>query len=385
MNELIIKNFFSITKTKVKLIEEVRRYYGRETSPLFNSFDFWDINENKVSEIFAFFLNPSANHEQGDIYLRHFLKKFSINSFYFVDKDNIDVQCEFRCDNNKRIDIIIIKNDFEQAIGIENKIYSDTTDQVNQLSDYIHFLQRKTKDNFTILYLSPQVKNISEISLSKEDKMRFQEERKLLQLNYEEHIIDCVKEFTLLTENIRVKSFLKDFEKTLVRMYLGENNMDTKQIIIDYINEDIKNLEISFLISRSLQEIKQELKTNFQNEISEIASELNIKEISPLKLQPSNWKSHFIVFSYESGGILLGMTRKYEDYNKPRFCEIENMINEKMNIKFNVSPWWSMWQFFYQGIENNEQFYKDIITGKIKESAKEFIKLINDNFNTNKY
>ena len=71
-----IKNFYSLADTKIKLIEQVRKYFGKETSPRFNSFDFWWIDENKVSQILAFFLDPKQNHEQGDIYLRHFMKKF---------------------------------------------------------------------------------------------------------------------------------------------------------------------------------------------------------------------------------------------------------------------------------------------------------------------
>lgn len=82
-----ITNFFSIANTKIKLVEEVRKHFGKETSPRFNSFDFWWINENKVSEILAFFLNPNENHEQGDIYLKHFINKYNFNHFICNEGD----------------------------------------------------------------------------------------------------------------------------------------------------------------------------------------------------------------------------------------------------------------------------------------------------------
>lgn len=55
MTDINIENFFSLAKTKIDLIEEVKKYFGKETSPRFNSLNFWKIDENKVSQILAFF------------------------------------------------------------------------------------------------------------------------------------------------------------------------------------------------------------------------------------------------------------------------------------------------------------------------------------------
>ncbi|MFN3641171.1 MAG: PD-(D/E)XK nuclease family protein [Flavobacterium sp.] len=384
INELYLKNFFSLAETKIKLTQQVRNYYGKEIAPNFNSFDFWSIDENKVSSIISFFLNPIETHEHGDIYLRHFLQKFDLEIFQFNENDKVTVQCEFRTDSGRRIDIIIYKNKFEQVIGIENKIYVGTADQQNQITDYLDFLARKSKNNYCLIYLSPQDKTVSNESISIEEKENFINENKLKILTYEEHMIECLYEFGNLTQNNRVKSFLKDFEIKLRRMYMGEKNINTKQVMVDLINENVKNLEISFSISNSLQEVKRQLKNRFTNQIQEIGQELNL-EVDGLKLRPSKWTKNKITFNYESGGLLYGLTRTEPDNNKPRFSEIEDLLEAELKEKFNVSAWWPMWQFFYSNIENNEQFWIDIKSGKAKERAKNFVKLICENFNDEKY
>ena len=383
-NEIDIKNFFSLAETKIKLTEQVKSYYGKEIAPNFNSFDFWWIDENKVSSIISFFLNPNETHEHGDIYLRHFLQKFELDFFQFSENDKVNVQCEYSTDKGRRIDIVINKNNFEQVIAIENKIYIGTADQQNQITDYLDFLARKTKNNYCLIYLSPQGKEISNLSISTEERENSLNNNKLKVLSYEEQMIECLNEFGNLTQNNRVKSFLKDFEKKLRKMYMGEKNINSQQVIIDLIKESEKNIEISFLVSNSLQEIKRQLKDKFLNQVQEIGQELNL-EVDGLKLRPSKWTKNRIIFNYESGGLLYGLIRIEPDENKTRFPEIDNLLENEIRERFNVSPWWSMWQFFYRNIENNDQFWIDIKSGKAKERAKDFVKLICDNFNDEKY
>ncbi|MCR9015337.1 PD-(D/E)XK nuclease family protein [Aquiflexum gelatinilyticum] len=383
-SELYIKNFFSNVETKIKLTEQLKNYYGKEIAPNFNSFDFWWIDENKVSAIISFFLNPIETHEHGYVYLRHFIKKFELDFFQFNENDKVTVQCEYRIDKGRRIDIIINKNNFEQVIAIENKIYVGTADQQNQIADYLDFLASQTKNNYCLIYLSPQDKTVSNESISAEERENYINESRLKILSYEEQMIECLNEFGNLTQNNRVKSFINDFEKKLRRMYMGEKNINTQEVVVDLINENVQNLEIAFLVSNSLQEVKRQLKHKFEEQIFEIGQELNL-EVKGLKLRPSKWTNNRIIFNYEKGGLLFGLIRLQHDNNKTRFPEIETQLENELREKFFVSGWWPMWQFFYKNIENSEQFWIDIESGKAKERAKTFIKLICDNFNDEKY
>lgn len=384
INESDLKNFFSIADTKIKLTKQVKNYYGKELALNFNSFDFWWINENKVSEILAFFLNPKGNHEQGDIYLKHFLNKFNLDMFHYNEDDRIEVQCEYSTDNGRRIDIVINKNKFEQVVAIENKIYDTTADQKNQIKDYIDFLETKTKGEFCLIYLSPKEKQLSEESIKINDKENYINENKLKLITYEDQMIDCIKDFNNLTQNWRIKSFLQDFEKQLKKMYMGEKSIDIKQAAIELMNENETNIEISFLVSSSLNELKKELRIKFENQIKEIGQELNMV-LEGTRLRPSKWTKHKISFTYEKGGLLFGITRDTQDKNKTRIAEIEDLLANEFNEKFQVSEWWPMWQFLYKNIETNEQFWLAIKNGKAKDKAKKMIIAINENFNTDKY
>ncbi|HOJ23707.1 MAG: PD-(D/E)XK nuclease family protein [Bacteroidales bacterium] len=382
-----IREFFNIIDSKITIIKQVRQYYGKELASNFNSFDFWDLDENKVSNIIAFFLNPNEKHEQADVYLKHFLKKFKLEFFKFDRNNDIEVKCEKNIDNNRRIDIFISNKLTKQVIAIENKIYTNTEDQNNQINDYINFLIKTTNNNYCLIYLCPRGKEISTNSISKEDRERYSNDNNLRILTYEEDMIDCIKEFADLTQNYRVKSFLKDFEKKLRRMYMGEEDINIQNEIINFIKENDKNLGISFLIYNSMPEIKKQLQREFEMKLKEIANLMELREYSEraLSFKPSQWTKHTITFSYEQGGIIYGIKRLEADKNKTKLPEIEEYLKNEIQETFNTSEWWPLWQLFYKNIKIETQFWLDIVNGNALTRAKKFIELINDKFNTADY
>lgn len=375
----LLDNYYTILGTKLRLTKDVKKYYGRQIAPNFNSFNFWWLDENKVSEILAFFLDPKGSHEQGDVFLQIFLKKLEID-FSYTENDTISVICEKQIENGRRIDILISLNNFEKVIGIENKIYVSTSDQENQIIDYLKFLKKQSNDNYLLLYLRPEGKELAEHSITKSDFEYYTSKQKFKSITYEGQIIECIHEFSKASENERVRAFLKDFEKKLTQMYMGEDNLNENQIVADYIIENTKNLELSFQVYNSLRIVKTQLQEKFQNQILEIGLEFDFK-VDELAITPKNWKNHFIYFSYESGGIIYGIMRNKEDKIKPRLPEITELFTEK----FNVSPWWPMWQFFYHSIEHNNSFWLDIYNGNAKTRAREFVKTIAQNCDTDKY
>lgn len=128
----------------------------------------WE-KENKVSEIFAFFLNPNESHRQEDLYLKLFIKRFQL-IFSLENFKDIEVIVEKRTHNSRRLDIYITDKDGNNVIGFENKIYEWTTDQFKQVEDYIDFLSGISKNyKFTLIYLSPKNKKVSEYSFNKEN------------------------------------------------------------------------------------------------------------------------------------------------------------------------------------------------------------------------
>lgn len=374
-----ISNFYTTIQAKIKATSEVRNQYGKILSPDFNFFDFWSLDENKVSEIIAHFLDVKGAHNQGDVFLKLFIEHFKLD-FEYTNDDLISVKCEHITHNNRRIDIVITKNQFEKIIGIENKIYNWTSDQENQVMDYLNYLNKVTNDNYCLLYLSPKDKIISETSITKQDIENYTNANRLKVINYEEDIIELIHLFALHCESDRVRYFLLEFEKQLKEMFTGENYMDESKMITDYILENDANLETSLRIGMSLHQVKTKLKEDFEKQLHEIGNELGITYQNN-RFYPSQWSNNFICFSYESGGILYGIIRKESDANKSRIIEIE----EAFNVKFNTSNWWPMWQFFYSNIDNTPEFWLEINNGVAKQKAKEFVEVIINKFNIEKY
>lgn len=378
-----IKNFYSLADTKIKLIEQVRKYFGKETSPRFNSFDFWWIDENKVSQILAFFLDPKQNHEQGDIYLRHFMKKFGLERFAYGEDDRIYVQCELSTDAARRIDIVVYKNKFEWAIGIENKIYVSTADQCAQLEDYHDYLHAKTGD-YCLIYLSPKGKVISTNSLSSDRQTELETNNAFRHLTYEEHLIECIAEFAMMTESIRVRSFLKDFETTLKRMYMGVKDLEAKEAIVDFMGESDKNLEISFLVMNSLAEVKEQLKEQLKLQVKEIINELGLVG-DETNFRPSNWKKHYFCYRIDRTELYYGITRNYIDNDNSSFLTIQNLVKDKLKGNYLQNGYWPLYAYIDRNIDSSPDSWIAIKNGEAKRELFDFVQLIIDNFNTDEY
>jgi len=373
-----IEAFYSTVKTKVDITNQVRDLYGKTLSPDFNAFSFWHIDENKVSEILAFLLNPKGTHGQSDTFLKLFIQKFEIK-FEYSDRDKISVTCEHATDNKRRIDILISKNVNESIIGIENKIYTTTADQNNQMFDYLTYLSECSTD-YCLFYLAPALKRISEHSLSIKDFEAYAADNKLKMISYEFDIIELVHSFALHCESERVRFFILEFEKKLRQMFMGEDHLEENRFIIDYILENDNNLELSFKINKSLNEVKIKLQEDFNYQLLEIAEEFGL-EFNDSKLTPKNWHKYRIGFRYEGSGIIYGVVRREEDKTRPNLPDAQNLLAER----FKTTPWWPMWAYFYEGINYNEQFWLDIKSGKARDRAKEFVEKLEPLFEKEDY
>lgn len=368
--EQFLDNYFSIIKTKIHLNSEIVKYYGKTLAPDFNSFNFWSIyiDENKVSEIIAFFLDPNKSHNQGSSFLSIFLKYINKHGL-LKSIGAVRVECEFQTDKNRRIDIVIFFGNNDFVIGIENKIYEETQDQKEQISHYSEYLKNITNDNYLLIYLAPQNKQVSEYSISKGLKNQLIGEGKLIQLDYENDIINCIHEFSTISESDRVRSFLLDFEKTLHKMYIGGDIMNENDMILKYANENNENLELTLKIGNAVVELKNNLYQKFHEQLSEIGAELKIeylKEKYCYSFKPQNWENYWISFSFEKNGLLNGIMRHKQDKNKTRNETIETQLTGK----WNVSEWWLCWRFLYHNFDSNPDNFININNGKMKGEIK---------------
>lgn len=362
-----LENYFSIIQTKIELNDGIKKFHGKTLAPEFNSFNFWALDENKVSEILAFLLDPNETHNQGDVFLRIFINLLG-QSHLIKYIDNVKVQCEFCSDINRRIDITLFFGNSDFIIGIENKIYEYTKDQNNQIKHYADYLKKISNDNYLLIYLAPQNKQISEFSISEENKNQLLMRSKFIQLSYEKHIINCIHEFRLRSESDRVRSFLWDFEKTLKQMYIGEDFMNENELILNYAFQNKENLILALKIGNAASDIKNKLYKKLDEQISEIGYELKI-ETKGYHFALPKWKKHKLSFNFEMNGLIYGITRLEFDKDKTRDEKLENALGGK----WNVSNWWICWRFLYSNFDRNPENFVNIENGIMKDKIKSIV------------
>ena len=126
MQEIEIRTFLLQTADRLESHRHFLTSYSEELAPLFNVFDFILPDENRLSDIIAFLLDPKerggqgdAFHGQRDTFLKLFLKMVGLENRFDYSKP-INVHREEPTDECRRIDIVLDQQDFF-GLGIENK------------------------------------------------------------------------------------------------------------------------------------------------------------------------------------------------------------------------------------------------------------------------
>lgn len=171
-------------------------------------------SETMHSKFIADLLNPKGLHNQGDLFLKCFLKSIGLP---YLDIKNPLVSTEKDCGDG-RIDIAIEEtyNDkLEKIIIIENKLWA--SDQVGQLEKYYNYALKRTKSekNVAMLYLTPYGKNPSPESIGKNVTGKYQ------CISYREHIINWLEscKSLALSNELRVSlGFYTNLIKQVISM-----------------------------------------------------------------------------------------------------------------------------------------------------------------------
>ena len=131
----------------------VQAELDRQLAVRFNVFEeFFYPDEQTLSRLFAWLLNPAATHGQGDTFLHLFLQLCCAEAK--LDLQGVRVQtevCTTHIKNaNRRIDIVITGKDW--VVGIENKPWAG--EQAEQLVDYQNHLGNLKKKRAVLVFLA---------------------------------------------------------------------------------------------------------------------------------------------------------------------------------------------------------------------------------------
>jgi hypothetical protein len=153
--------FIDTIITEYQLADERLKEKNKAHSILFNPLTFFPIGETMHSFLIANLINPNAEHGQGNLFLKSFLKLLDIE---VTEKDNWIVTAE-----TGRVDVLLRRHHPHTVVVIENKS-NYAGDQENQLYRYwyqeIYLPNHKrygektveettNNKNYQIIYLTP--------------------------------------------------------------------------------------------------------------------------------------------------------------------------------------------------------------------------------------
>jgi hypothetical protein len=273
MHELINRFLSGLSASEAAALE-VRKIYEPHLALEFNPvLQFFRIDENKLSEIIAFFLDSKASHGQGDIFLREFLRLFFGSAM--MEYSVVEVECEHRTYEHHRLDVCLNFDSGRFGIGIENKIWA--RDQPAQLTDYYNYLQKKYQStngthNFKLLYLNPfnSVKP-NESSVSEAMRAKWEEEEVYVHKDHSRHTIELFERWIALCKADKVRVFLRAFLEYLNHRINGEKFMGQHETVTKYVIRSAEHIEAAFKVITARNEILREIAEPLRSQLIAIA------------------------------------------------------------------------------------------------------------------
>jgi hypothetical protein len=151
-----LDTFFRVVGNILAASEKSRLRHDKNLATGFNVFHFIELDENRLSDVLAFLLNPKDTHGQSDLFLRLMFSQLGLDADA-KHTQHATVRREAAThrilNSRRRMDILV---EAGALLAIENKI--DSVEQLDQVKDYLEHLHHCTRDGFVraaLIYLSP--------------------------------------------------------------------------------------------------------------------------------------------------------------------------------------------------------------------------------------
>ena len=220
-----VRRFFEGAKQGLDVLRPAIVELDRHLARKFDFFRFIDLNENQMSDVFAYLLNPDETHGQGELFLREFLSDvrefLSDVPLEWLPESGwsrVSIGREVITNWNRRIDIEIAFqfDDGWAAIAVENKPWAGDQDQ--QLSDYAQHLELMYGKRFKLIYLTPNGEYPSENSIEPKEREEREKKGQLGYASIQDWTSDngWLKRAESEVKAERVRWFVSDFRKALI-------------------------------------------------------------------------------------------------------------------------------------------------------------------------
>jgi len=211
------------------------------------------MGENKLSQLIAFLLDPAADHDQGAVFLKQFLRLAGM-SVPDADLDHAIVETEALTDRlaayRRRIDILVRVGG--RALAIENKPWAG--DQTAQVNDYLAQLQASHPDRHKLIYLSQKEKP-NPLSISDVAWEAARISGRCDTTNFTD-LATWVGECAKLAQAEGVRRFVDDFSKLLRQVFAKDVDVTEAAAIAKDLLRDTESITAAFAVAAALPTAK---------------------------------------------------------------------------------------------------------------------------------
>lgn len=314
----------------------------RNESPEFTPFRFMYTNEDGISAILAFLLDPNESHSQGDFFLKKFFKLLDLRDALLIECDSVFVTLNKHTYLGRRHDIFLegYKNGVVQwVVSIESKLRG-AYEQENQISHYIDDLKRYHKENYFMVFLPViEKKPISINEMDWDNEVKNSRAVIITPTFLVKWLQDCH------TENRKIDQFIEYFKEFLNQEFIMSNENKSQFIpnLLEKLDDEerrnafevvmkaIKNRgEIYRVLAEKLeQSLIDKLSSSKYQDWKLITINKNGDTILPIYI--SNDKYSFDICFESNGKTYCGL--RFKDSVNEELKERDNEVLNKIIIK----------------------------------------------------
>lgn len=375
---------------KTDALKAAQALYSRQLAPNFNTFDFINTSELGLSRIVADLLNPSGSHGQKEAFLRLFVEYCLpiIHQKWHVFLDHIEQtkvvveEMTWASGTRRRMDIYLECQTGDESFGIciENKPYA--LDQNNQLKDYAIELENRKHKAWHIVYLNDASDGPSKDSVDSPTLENWSQAGKFTALPYSS-LLEWLNACKTECQNHSVNEFISQLIKFIQKQFMGIEDMNEDNAILDIMGHSEDNIEASLKIAKNIKTMKSQLIKKLKMDLIERIDACGYKyRIS--EAYDGNYEQHIVFAMIEGIGFIrfefngkslnapfLGIKLYKDNVHSAESSDMNKALNHvfaesSYNMRTKSSEWWPVhYNFQPKDWENSSDAWQMIHTGEM--------------------
>ena len=404
-----VQSLINDVSQKINALETAQALYSRQLSPDFSTFDYINTDELGLSRILAALLDPKGSHAQQEGFLRlfveHCLPVIYKNDNWQIFLNNLEKTQVFleevtgKSNTQRRMDIYLRcqVDDDSYGICIENKPYA--ADQLDQMKDYAIELKNRKHKLWHLVYLNEDNDVPSEYSVDTKTLEGWITSNQYSHLRFSD-MIGWLKACQVECQNHSVSEFIAQLTKFIQKQFMGIEDMNEDNAILDIIKQNAATIDSSIKISNTVDRMKKELiaklkidllakykKTDYELDISYIGEGRRYEQV---RFIIPGYDMGWVCFEFDNSGFdrpILGI--KFTSVEAAKACAHTETMKTLLNTmltdkKVSSSAQWPAYYYFDpQDWKGSSEAWlminKGTMADKILEEMDKVFRILNEN------